>query len=145
MPIIQFGDCELIQFDGDVIPAFDIGPTPDIQKKYLFTMDSASITCDCKINEDDIEKLIGPRNLSNYELHTAPRIHQIRRHHKTRINKKWKKRYGWYYLVDVYKLSSLPQKEPENYEFTASYDRTYEAYLTPDGFKERNKYKGDER
>ena len=138
MPIIQFGDGEPIQFDGDVIPAFDIGPTPDIQKKYLFAMNSASITCNCKINEDDVEKLIGPRNCSNYELHTAPRIHQIRRHHKTRINKKWKKRYGWYYLIDVYKLSSLPQKEPENYEFSASYDRTYEAYLTPDGFKERN-------
>lgn len=137
MPIIQFGDSEPIQFDGDVIPAVDIDPIPEFQKRYLFAMKSASITCDCKIDENDIEKLIGPKDCSNFELHTQPRLHQIRRHHKTRINKKWRKRYGWYYITDVYELSPLPQKEPESYEYSATFKESYECFLTPDGFQRR--------
>ena len=85
-----------------------------------------SFTCETQFNPDGIKSLLlpiesdAPPMLINYY-----KI-QKRRHHKTRINKKWLKRYGYWLMEDRFGIEWIKKDSIE-----------YEAKLT---FKERRRY-----
>ena len=94
-------------------------------KRYLDTLRSASFTCQGTVNMDLFEKLVEPQG--PYEMRFNTCTENIRKHHKTRINKKWAKRYGVRTYQDVYNVKEMkPTKvgDIESYDVTVEYART---------------------
>lgn len=93
--------------------------------KHLDEIRSASFSCQGTINIDLFEKFVKPQG--PYEMRFNPRTENIRKHHKTRISKKWAKRYGVRTYQDVYNVKEMkPVTHGEilSYEVVAEYART---------------------
>ena len=94
-------------------------------KNYLNELMSASLSCQGTINMDLFEKFVKPQG--PYEMRFNPRTENIRKHHKTRINKKWAKRYGVRTYQDVYNVKEMTPTFTdgiESYDVTVEYART---------------------
>ena len=84
------------------------------------------ISFTCEIKDSNLENFLPPPEPK--ELPTMMNYYKIqkRAHHKTRINKKWAKRYGYWFYEDIYDVEWIQKNTLE-----------YEARLT---FKERQRY-----
>ena len=74
--------------------------------------------------------IISPKVTDAWTMKQYNKI-QKKKHHKTRINKKWAKKYGYWTVEDVFKVNSLTPKDIANEKLT------YEGDLE---FKERRIY-----
>ena len=76
------------------------------------------------------KNIISPKVTDAWTMKQYDKI-QKKKHHKTRINKKWAKKYGYWTIEDVFKVNSLTPKDIANEKLT------YEGDLE---FKERRIY-----
>lgn len=82
---------------------------------------------ECEVNEDFIVKDIKEPYTMTFNRITIPK----RKHHKTRIQKKWLKKYGFWMAEDVYKIKEFTPR------MTADRIQTFDASLE---FVERRVY-----
>lgn len=76
------------------------------KKKFLSNMDFSTpvvFNAECEVNEAFIVKDIKEPYTMSFNRTTTPK----RKHHKTRIQKKWLKKYGFWTEEDVYKIKEF--------------------------------------
>jgi len=122
-------------FTGE-IKTLEYTPEPEtfelnlFKKKFLSNMDFSTpvvFNAECKINDVFIVKDIKEPCTMSFNRTTIPK----RKHHKTRIQKKWLKKYGFWTEEDVYKIKEFTPR------MTADRIQTFDVSLE---FVERRVY-----
>ena len=100
------------------------------KKKFLSNMNFSTpvvFNAECEVNEDFIVKDVKEPYTMTFNRTITPK----RKHHKTRIQKKWLKKYGFWTEEDVYKIKEFTPR------MTADRIQTFDASLE---FVERRIY-----
>lgn len=122
-------------FTGE-IESLEYTPDPEtfelnlFKKKFLSNMEFSTpvvFNAECEVNEDFIGKDIKEPYKMSFNRTTTPK----RKHHKTRIQKKWLKKYGFWTEEDVYKIKEFTPR------MTADRIQTFDVSLE---FVERKVY-----
>lgn len=115
-----------IEFEPEPLDIINLMPKNVFWNVKPMTMSMVAKIKPSFINDNIIlGKPVGPWEMRKYDQI------QKRKHHKTRINKKWAKKYGCWTVEDVFKVNSLNPKDIVNEKLT------YEGNLE---FKERRIY-----
>lgn len=122
-------------FTGE-IKSLEYMPEPEtfelnlFKKKSLSNMDFSTpvvFNAECEVNKDFIVKDVKEPYTMTFNRTITPK----RKHHKTRIQKKWLKKYGFWTEEDVYKIKEFTPR------MTADRIQTFDASLE---FVERRIY-----
>ena len=100
------------------------------KKKFLSDMNFSTpvvFNAECEVNKDFIVKDVKEPYTMSFNRTTTPK----RKHHKTRIQKKWLKKYGFWTEEDVYKIKEFTPR------MTADRIQTFDVSLE---FVERRVY-----
>ena len=102
-----------------------------LPKNVFWNIEPMSMSMVAEIKPSFIkDNIIQDKPIEPWEMRKHDQI-QKRKHHKTRINKKWAKKYGYWNIEDIFKLKSL---EPQDIDKEIV---TFEGVLE---FKERRIY-----
>lgn len=100
------------------------------KKNFLSNMDFSTpvvFNAECEVNKDFIVKDVKEPYTMSFNRMITPK----RKHHKTRIQKKWLKKYGFWTAEDVYKIKEFTPR------MTADRIQTFDVSLE---FVERRVY-----
>ena len=120
------GELKTVEFEPEPLDIMNLMPKNVFWNIKPMTM---SMTAKFKPSFTNDNIMIG-KPVEPWEMRKYDQI-QKRKHHKTRISKKWAKRYGYWNVEDIYKLKSLTPQD---------LDKEVVTYNGEIEFKERRVY-----
>lgn len=100
------GELKTVEFEPEPLDIMNLMP-----KNVFWNIKPMSMSMVTEIKPSFIkDNIIQDKPIGPWEMRKHDQI-QKRKHHKTRISKKWAKRYGYWNVEDIYKLKSLTPQD----------------------------------